>query len=562
MADDPTWDLVLKRNSIERLKKEKAPLQIIDYLPELIDRGYEEIAEEDIVRFQWYGLYHDKPKIGFFMLRVKIPSGILSPAALRAISDLCVRYGRGNADFSVPRGTGYAELSTRQNLQLHWIELRHLPDILQTLDGVGLNMRGGCGDTVRNITGCPVAGLDCDELFDTRPLIEEAAQFFYGNPAYSDLPRKHKITIAACAHQCNAPEINCISLIGAERAGQQGFAVRIGGGLSTVPRLARDLGVFVAYDEAIPVLRAIIDVWQETLKYRLSRVKARLKFMVDDIGPEEYRRRVEDKLGRRLPDFTAPAPVSESDHIGIYPQKGDGLFYIGFPVFLGVIKGDQMLRLADLAAEIGGDIRLTRQQNFILTGVPEGRVDEVVARVAEIGFPLDVNRLRASSIACTGQPLCNYAVASTKTRLEEIVGHLERTLGREVEGLRLNVDGCPHACGHHWIGDIGLQGTTSKERGAEGEKQEAYEMYLRGGLGADAAIGRPIVRRVPADQAHLYVERLARAYLAERQDGGGFKAFADRHTDEELISIATARPLADVIAENERRPVHRERRHE
>ncbi|MFN8497498.1 MAG: nitrite/sulfite reductase [Anaerolineae bacterium] len=562
MADDPTWDLVLKRNSIERLKKEKAPLQIIGDLPELIDRGYEDIAEEDIVRFQWYGLYHDKPKIGFFMLRVKIPSGILSPAGLRAIGDLCVRYGRGSADFSVPRGTGYAELSTRQNIQLHWIELRRLPDILQTLDGVGLNMRGGCGDTVRNITGCPVAGLDGDELFDTRPLIEEAAAFFYGNPAYSDLPRKHKITIAACAHQCNAPEINCIALIGAERDGQPGFAVRIGGGLSTVPRLARDLGVFVAYDEAIPVLRAIIDVWQETLKYRLSRVKARLKFMVDDIGPEEYRRRVEDRLGRRLPDFAAPLPRSESDHIGVYPQKDDGLFYIGFPVFLGVIKGDQMLRLADLAEEIGGDIRLTRQQNFILTGVPQGRVDEVVARVADIGFPLDVNRLRASSIACTGQPLCNYAVAATKTKLEEIVSHLERTLGREAEALRLNVDGCPHACGHHWIGDIGLQGTTARERGTEGEKQEAYEMYLRGGLGADAAIGRPIVRRVPADQAHLYVERLARAYLAERGDGEGFKSFADRHSDEELISIATARPLADVIAEQERKPVHRERRHE
>lgn len=562
MADDPTWNLVLKRNSIERLKKEKAPLAVIEDLPELVDRGYEEIAEEDIVRFQWYGLYHDKPKMGFFMLRVKIPSGILTPARLRAIGDLCVRYGRGSADFSVPRGTGYAELSTRQNIQLHWIELRHLADILHTLDGVGLNMRGGCGDTVRNITGCPVAGLDRDELFDTRPLVEEAAQFFYGNPAYSDLPRKHKITIAACAHQCNAPEINCISLIGAERDGRPGFAVRIGGGLSTVPRLARDLGVFVEYDEAIQVLRAIIDVWQEALKYRLSRVKARLKFMVDDIGPEEYRRRVEDRLGRCLPDFSAPSPLSESDHIGIHPQKGDGLYYVGFPVFLGVVKGDQLLRLADLAEEIGGDIRLTRQQNFILTGVPGERLDEIVARVAEIGFPLDANRLRASSIACTGQPLCNYAVAATKTRLAEIVGHLERSLGRDAEGLRLNVDGCPHACGHHWIGDIGLQGTTAKERGTDGEKQEAYEMYLRGGLGATAAIGRPIVRRVPADQAHLYVERLARAYLAERQDGDGFKAFADRHTDEELIAIATARPLADIIADSERRPVHRERRHE
>ncbi len=556
-----SWDLVLKRNSIERLKREKFPLDIMQELPELINRGYEQISEEDVVRFTWYGLYHDKPKIGYFMMRIKIPSGILTPLKLHTIGELCQKYGRGEDEVSFRTGTGYAELTTRQNVQLHWIEMRHLPEIFATLGQAGLTTVGGCGDTVRNITGCPVAGLDQDELFDARPVIEAAASFFYGNREYSDLPRKHKITIAACAHQCNAPDINCISLIGAKKDGRFGFAIRIGGGLSTVPRIARDLRIFIEVDEAIPVLRAIIDVWKENLKYRLSRVKARLKFMVDDVGPEQYWLLVEERLGRKLEDFAAPIPIGETEHTGIHPQKQDGLYYIGFPAFLGVMTGEQMIRVANLAESYGGDIRLTRQQNFILTHVPEARLDEIIQAVGEIGFPLNANRLRASSIACTGQPLCNFAVSATKSKLGQIIEHLEQSFGRQIEGLRLNLDGCPHACAHHWVGDIGLQGTTLRERGGSGEKLEGYDIYLRGGLGRDAAIGQPLIRRVPSDQAHLYVERLVRSYLNGRQNGEGFKAFCARNRDEELIAIGTDRPLAEVMAEMERKPVHSEKEH-
>ncbi len=527
MTDTLTLDQVLRKNSIERLKKERHPLDIVQDLPELVARGYESVSEEDVVRLMWYGLYHDKPKTGFFMLRVKIPGGILSPERLRVIGELSVRFGRG-----------FGELSTRQNVQLHWIELSHLPDVFAILDGVGLNLRGGCGDTVRNITGCPVAGLDADELFDTRPVVEEAARFFYGNREYSDLPRKHKITISACRHQCNAPDINCIALVGAIKDGREGFAIRVGGGLSTVPRLARDLNVFVETADYLPVLRAVIDVWKDTLKYRLSRVKARLKFMVDDVGAEGYRRLVEERLGRKLEDFAAPLPESETEHVGVHPQKQAGLVYVGFPVPEGLVSGEQLIRLADLAGSYGGDVRLTRQQNFILTGIPEERVNEVVGGVAEIGFPLDVNRIRASSVACTGQPLCNFAVAQTKPKLDEILDRLETRFGRDVEGLRVNVDGCPHSCCHHWVSDIGLQGTTLRERGADGVKLQGYDIYLRGGLGVDAGIGRPVVRRVPADQASATVERLVGAYLEGRQAGERFKSFADRLSDEELIALA------------------------
>ena len=254
-----TWEFVRQRNSIERLKHEKMPLDVIHEIPDFIEQGYEAISEEDIVRLQWYGLYHDKPKMGYFLMRIKIAGGILTPARLRTIGRLSQKFGRN-----------FGELTTRQNIQLHSIELGHLPEIFTTLEEAGLSTAGGCGDTVRNITGCPVAGLDAEELFDAWPVTEEAARFFYGNREYSDLPRKHKITIAACPHQCNAPEIHCIALVGTEQDGRQGFAVRVGGGLATWPRLADDLRVFVPTADALPVLRALIDVWKENLASRLS----------------------------------------------------------------------------------------------------------------------------------------------------------------------------------------------------------------------------------------------------------------------------------------------------
>ena len=199
---EPTWELVLKRNPVERLKQEKAPLGIRDELPALIAAGYESVPEEDIVRLQWWGLYHDKPKIGTFMLRIKLPSGHLTPAKLRAIGEVSNKFGKGDG-----------ELATRQNIQLHWLELARLPDVFAHLDSAGITTAGGCGDTVRNITGCPVQGLDPGELFDCSERGRGGGELFYGNPDFCDLPRKHKYTIAACSDRCNAPEINCVALL-------------------------------------------------------------------------------------------------------------------------------------------------------------------------------------------------------------------------------------------------------------------------------------------------------------------------------------------------------------
>jgi ferredoxin-nitrite reductase len=527
---DATWELVLKRNPVERLKQEKSPLGILGELPALIASGYERMAEEDVVRLKWWGLYHDKPKVGTFMLRIKLPGGLLTPAQLRAIGEISTRFGRGDG-----------ELTTRQNVQLHWIELGALPEMFALLDAAGLTTAGACGDTVRNITGCPVAGIAHDELFDATALVEEAAEFFYGHPDYSDLPRKHKITISACADRCNAPEINCISLVGAIQDGREGFAMLAGGGLSSVPRIARDLGVFVPKEDALEVTRALLDVWREDLTYRVSRVKSRMKFMVDDYGPEGVRAVVEARLGRELESFDLPPAIRGfSDHVGVHAQKQPGLVYVGVPVHLGLVSGEQMAAVADLAERLGGDVRITRLQNFVLAGVPEALAAETVAELEAIGFPLDPGPLRAASLACTGEPHCNYSVTETKTRADALIQTLEERFGDKIAGLRLHLDGCPHACAQHWVGDLGFQGTTVRDE--QGKRRQAYDVYLRGGLGPGAAIARPVFRRVPTEELDATVEGLVAGWLASRRPDESFRTFCDRSTDDELGVLAGREP--------------------
>jgi len=538
LRSDPTWDLVLKRNYIERLKQEKNPEQIIEELPQLSTCGYEAIPEEDIVRMHWWGIFHDKPKIGNFCLRIKVPGGVLTPHQLRGVGELSVRFGRN-----------YAELTTRQNVQLHWLRLPIMQQVLDRVQQLGLTTKGGCGDTVRNITGCPVAGLNPDELFDPTPLLREASRLFDEVPEYSDLPRKHKITISACPDWCNAPEIHCQALIATEKDGRRGFALWVGGGLASTPRLARPLGVFLEPHEVISVLRAILDEWRSQNRYRVSRVKARIKFMMDDYGPQAFRELIEARLGRKLedlPEEPRPRGSTSQPHMGIHPQKQAGLYFVGFPMVAGTLTGEQLLAIADLLEPFDGDFRITRQQNFILTGVPEKELSRVLEAMAGLGFTPQTCPLRANSIACTGDPFCNYAVVNAKETLRQLIRHLETVFGPETMqtlDLGINLDGCPHACAKHWVGDIGLQGTTLRRRGQAGERVEAFEVYLRGGLGRNAGIGRPLLHRVPADEIHLTLERLVRAYLAGRRGDESIQAFFNRHSDEELIAIAAGEVL-------------------
>ncbi len=527
LRPEPSWDDVLGRNAIERLKRDRPPVDVLDDLPELARSHYLDIPEEELVRLKWYGLYHDKPKVGSFMLRIKVPAGVLSPRAVRAIGEVSVRYGEGSA-----------ELSTRQNVQLHFVRLPEVPAILEHLTAAGLTTAGACGDAVRNITGCPLEGVLAGEAFDVSPVVEEAADAFYGHPLYMDLPRKQKITVSACPAQCDMPEINCIALLGVVRDGVPGFAVRVGGGLSTVPRLSRDLGVWVPAGAAVDVLRALLDTWREDRRYRISRVKARMKFWVDDRGVEGIRALVEERLGTRLQDGAAPEPAGFADHMGVREQK-DGRFHVGVPVPLGLTSGEQLVAIASLAEGAGGDVRLTKQQNLILANVPSPKVDGVVAALADLGLPVDANRLRATAIACTGESHCNYSVTETKGRLKGLLAHLEERWGTSIDGFQVNLDGCPHACALHWVGDIGLMGTTGREP-VEGTKQ-AFDLFLRGGVGPLQAIGRPLVRRVATARLDATVDRLIEAWFAGRSDGESFRDFCIRTPDEELQAVAAGR---------------------
>jgi sulfite reductase (ferredoxin) len=253
------------------------------------------------------------------------------------------------------------------------------------------------------------------------------------------------------------------------------------------------------------------------------------------------RERVEARLGRTLEDFDLPpTDVQPSNHVGVHAQKQDGLSYIGVPVRVGLTSGDQLIAVADLVESFGGDVRITRQQNFVVTGVPNERVDEVVARLDEIGFPLVTNNVWANSIGCTGEPHCNFSVGETKQRLERLVEHLEGVFGDQIADLRLHLDGCPHACAQHWVGDLGFQGTTGKD--AEGRRLPAYDIFVRGSLGPDPAIARPVFRRVPSEGLEEAVEGLISGWLDGRRDGESFTDFQRRLTDDELGAIARLEP--------------------
>ncbi len=529
---EPTWELILKRNSIERHKREKFPLDIINEIPDMIARGYEAVPEEDIVFLSWWGLMHDKPKVGTFMVRIKVPGGRILPHQLVALGNISQR-----------RGKNYGELTTRQGIQLHWVRLEELPEVLGQIEQAGLTTAGGEGDTVRNVTSCPVAGVSPDQLFDVSPLVAQVARFFSGNREYSDLPRKHKYTISACPAQCNAPEIHDVALVGMLKEDRPGFAVRVGGGLSATPRLSRDMGVFVPAEPAdgvIEVLRAITDVWQHDLRYRVSRVKARIKFMVDDYGADGMRALVEERLGYGLEDGEAPRPDREADHLGQHRQVQDGLSYLGVPVPMGWVRGDQLVALGELLGSFGGEARFTRSQNFIVTNIPDGQVDRLVGQLQGIGFEPRRSKLYARSVACTDHQFCNYSVAETKGKLKDILPELEHRFGAgAVEELRVHMDGCPHACAHHWVADIGLQGTTATDP-LTGKRSQAYNLRLRGRLGADAAIGIPLLRRIPEDQITEVVCRLVGAWLEEKAahpDGRSFADFLAGRDDDQLRTI-------------------------
>jgi sulfite reductase (ferredoxin) len=519
-----------KENKVERAKRERDGLDCLEDLLRYARGGFQAIPADDLdVRLRWYGLYTQRPQEdGYFMLRVKIPNGTLTSAQLGTLGQLSARYAQNTGD-----------ITTRQDIQFHYVRIEDVPEIFAALDRVGLTTSGACGDITRNVTGCPVAGIDAAEIIDAEPLVQSVHRFFLGNRAYSNLPRKFKITISGCASYCTGHEINDIGLVALRRPdGEVVFDLWAGGGLGAKEHFAKRLGAHVLPAEVVEVCRHICAIFRDHGN-RDSRARARLKFLMAEWGPQRFRAELERRLGWRLLDGEAPVVPASSGraHIGIYPQKQPGLYYVGAATDGGRLPGRAMTAVAELAAQYGsGRVRLTPAQNLIVLGVPEAERERVKAALAGLDLQVEPSVFRAGTIACTGKQFCKLAVAETKARAADLTAHLERALPGFAAPLRISVTGCPNSCAHYQICDIGFVG--DHIRTPEGPI-EAFRIYLGGHLGADYAFGRELNRKIPADEAKFYVERLARAYLERRRGADeSFQAFIARHTTEELEALA------------------------
>lgn len=514
-------------NAAERIKLEKpGPKVWDDIINRYAEGGFASIDPDDFDRFKWVGVYRQRPKDGgYFMLRMKLPGGWMTNQQIRVVAGMTKDYARGIAD-----------ITTRQTFQMHWLTIDMFPDIMARLETVDLGVNkgyfGACGDICRNIVSSPVTGLDPADVIDPTELVWEASKYFSTNPDYADLPRKYKIGIFGhrSGGQC---EINCLSFYGVRRAnGEVGYGMMAGGGLSTEPHLSQDFGVFVKPEQVIAVMEAMTQIYRDH-GYRRSRKHARLKYLVADWGTAKMRAEVEKIIGYQLPEAEAqPHAKGYEDKLGVFPQKQEGLSFVGVPVVAGRVTDEQLTNIADLAQEFGsGDIRLTVMQSFYIINVPNEKVPALLEKLAAIGLPVEASPVRKGVVACTGIEFCNLAVTETKARAVQIVEELDQNVKwTDSEFFRINVNGCPNSCGQHWIADVGLQGAQKK---VNGEVVEMFDMFLGGALGTDARFNRRI-KRVEAVDVAPTIQRLIDAYKGSKQDGESFPAWVERHSDEEL----------------------------
>jgi sulfite reductase beta subunit-like hemoprotein len=548
-------ETAVKLPEIEHIKSRKDGLDVLADIYRYAELGFDAIEPDDLALFRWYGIYTQRAAEsaesgdpgpseetdGLFMLRVKFPNGIVTSEQLRTIGTLSERYGRSMGD-----------ITTRQNVQLHNLAIEDMPVVLDELNAVGLSFTQACGDVWRNVVGCPLAGVDGHELIDSRPLIAELERTFVGHREYSNLPRKFKVSVSACVHRCAQHEINDIGLVAVEKDGAVGYDVWVGGGLGASARMGRRLDIFARPQDAVEVCRAITEIFRDEGK-RTKRTRARIKFLVDEWGVERLRAEVEQRLGRELETSVAPAdPIDpQRDHLGIHPQVRHGLYYVGGTTLRGRFTADQMIGVADIADRYGsGELRCTNRQNIIVIDVPDHHVEAVAAELADLGLPTEASAFRRGVISCTGMEFCKLAIVETKERAAELIEHLERRIGDLDGAIRINLNGCPNACAQYQIADIGLQGGIAKT--PDGERVQGFILHIGGRLGEGAAFGRRISSKaIPATEARYAVERIVRAYKAERRADQAFGEWADLQGDARLgslIGVTVAREPAEAAA--------------
>ncbi|MBO0769999.1 MAG: nitrite/sulfite reductase [Actinobacteria bacterium] len=526
-------------NANERVKKDDDGLNVRErILNRYAHQGFDSIDPQDLRgRFRWWGLYTQRrPGIGggktgaledeeiedsYFMMRVRIPGGQLSAEQLRTVAGIAKEYGRDLAD-----------ITDRQNIQFHWLRIEDVPPIWERLEAVGLSSQEACGDTPRNMLGCPVAGIDASEVLDGSAALRATNALAAGNPEFSNLPRKYKTSVSGCAYACTDHEINDISFAGVIGPdGTPGFDLWVGGGLSTNPMLAQRLGVFVE-EERVPEVWAAVTGLFRDYGYRRLRARARLKFLVHDWGTERFREVLEKEyLGGSLPDGPAVEvpPAGHRDHLGVHRQR-DGRYYLGVAPSVGRSSGTQLWQVAGLAEEYGsGRVRLTTQQKLIILDVPEERTAGLAQELTAQDLQLEPSKFRRGTMACTGIEFCKLAIVETKQRAADLYAELERRLPGFDTPVTINVNGCPNSCARFQVADIGLKGMM-----VGGE--EGFQVHLGGSVGMDPGFGRKLRGlKVSADGAVDYIERILRNYLADRTDGEEFATWA-RRADEGLLT--------------------------
>jgi sulfite reductase (ferredoxin) len=535
----------------ERLKREKNPWLAFNEVREFARRGRSSVVPEwASLYFKWWGIYTQGDGVGatggrggeglvseYFMLRIGIPNGILSAVQLRVIAGLSQKYARNLADITV-----------RQCIQLHWLSIESLPEVVDALNAIGLSPRGACGDVVRNVTGCPLAGVAADELIDASPLASEISRMLSGNPEFYNLPRKFKVCVTGCPSWCSHPEINDIALTAAKLNGQLGYSLRVGGGLSREPHLAVRLNAFVLPGQAVRVAHTVTEIFREQQGLRENRAQARMKYLFLKEGwtAESFLVELQSRL-----DFTllpaAPEQVPDDiyrDHTGIHPQRQPGLSTVGASVLRGRMSGEQLQAAAELAERFGsGALRTTVSQNLLFIDIPNHKTAELARELSQIGLQVDGSSFWRGAVACTGTEFCKLAITETKGFTRWIVDELEERLPEFDQQLRLHVTGCPNGCGQHWIADIGIEGKKIRH---DGKLIDAYYFCLGGAVGQHASIARPVGYRCPATLVPEAIERLLRHYLATRQQEENLRAWFARHSNDELRADLAGEALPPV----------------
>ncbi|WP_458760988.1 NirA family protein [Afipia sp. TerB] len=508
--------------------------------------GYERLKEQaanneppkppDNFRWRYYGLFYVAPNQTSYMCRIRIPNGIVNHWQLAGLADLSERYGGC-----------YAHVTTRAGVQIREIEPKNAVTMIEAIQDLGLCSRGSGADNIRNVTGTPTAGIDPQELVDTRPYAREWHFHILNDRSLYGLPRKFNVAFDGAGTVSVLEETNDIAFQAVTV--KEGFGVDAGvwfrlalGGITGHRDFARDTGVLVPLSEATQVADAIVRVFIDHGD-RTNRTKARLKYVLDAWGFEKFLTEVEGKLGRKLVRVSAEAiaerpAFDRMAHVGVHAQKQPGLNWIGVVVPVGRLTPDQMRGLALVASDCGdGDIRLTVWQNLIISGVPEDKIAAATAAISALGLSIEPTSIRAGLVACTGSTGCRFAAARTKENAIEIATWCESRVTLDMP-VNIHLTGCHHSCAQHYIGDIGLIGARVPV-GEEGDTVDGYHLHIGGGFGPDATIGRELYRDVKAEEAPAAVERVLRAYMAHRTtEGETFLDFCRRHEVDDLRKLA------------------------